>query len=157
MALGKSKADNDESAARSLYEELLGCWNRRDAEGYAALLAEDGNLVGFDGSMMDGPSGGRSSLAGTFAHRPTAEYVWKVREVRFLDPQVAVLRSVAGMVPPGQSDLNTEANAVQTLVAEKGGDRWDTAMFQDTPAAFYGRPGLSEALTEELRQLLRTP
>jgi len=29
----------------------------------------------------------------------------------------AVLRAVVGMVPPGQSDLNPQLNALQTLVA----------------------------------------
>jgi hypothetical protein len=59
------------------------------------------------------------------------------------------------MVPPEQADLNPAANAVQTLVVVRRDDRWRIALFQNTPAQFHGRPHLSEALTEELRQLLR--
>jgi hypothetical protein len=76
--------------------------------------------------------------------------------VRLLSPDVAILRAVAGMVPPGESDINPEVNAVQTLVAVKQQNNWIIALFQNTPAAFHGRPELSERLTEELRQALRT-
>jgi hypothetical protein len=40
------------------------------------------------------------------------------------------------------------------LVAVRGDDRWRIAVYQNTPAAFRGRPDLSQALTEELRRLL---
>ena len=33
-------------------------------------------------------------------------------------------------------------------------DGWRIALYQNTPAQFHGRPELSRALTEELRQLL---
>jgi hypothetical protein len=36
-----------------------------------------------------------------------------------LSPDVVLLRAVVGMIPPGQSDLNPDANAVQTLVAAR--------------------------------------
>ncbi len=53
-------------------------------------------------------------------------------------------------------DIRPELNAVQTLVAVKhGNDRWKIAIYQNTPAAFHGRPELGEQLTEELRQVLQ--
>jgi uncharacterized protein (TIGR02246 family) len=84
----------------------------------------------------------------------TATYVSKIRRVRFLAPEVAILRAVVGMVPPGKQDINPNTNAIQTLVATKQKDQWHIALFQKTPAQFHGRPELVEALTEELRQLL---
>ena len=78
----------------------------------------------------------------------------KIREVRFLTLEVAVLRAVAGMVSHGQSDLNPAVNTVQTLVAAKRDGQWRIALFQNTPAQFHGRPELAQQLTEELRQLL---
>ncbi|MEW6605443.1 MAG: SgcJ/EcaC family oxidoreductase, partial [Thermoproteota archaeon] len=83
---------------------MLECWNRRDAAAMASLFADDGNIIGFDGSQVDGQDGIRSHLSRIFSDHPTAAYVGKVREVRFLAPEVAILRAVAGMVPPGQSD-----------------------------------------------------
>lgn len=145
----------DEIEVRALYRQMLDSWNKRSADGFAALFTHDGNVVGFDGSMMDGPAEIESVLGQIFANHPTAAYVAKVRSVRFLAPDVAVLRAVAGMVPPGQPDLNPAVNAVQTVVAAKDDDRWRIVLLQNTPAAFHGRPEASEKLTEELRQLLR--
>ncbi len=152
---GIGRGPADESEAISLYRQLLECWNQRNAHGLAALFAEDGNVVGFDGTLMNGRSEIESTLDQIFADHPTAAYVWKVRSVRFLAPAVAVLRGVAGMVPPEQSDLNPAVNTIQTLVAVKHDDLWRIAVFQNTPAAFHGRPELSQELTEELRQALR--
>jgi uncharacterized protein (TIGR02246 family) len=77
-----------------------------------------------------------------------------VREVRFLTPDVAVLRAVAGLVPAGTRDLNPDLNAVQSLVAARHGGQWRVELYQNTPAAFHGRPEESAALTAELRALL---
>ncbi len=77
-----------------------------------------------------------------------------VREVRHLAEGVALLRAVAGLVPPGGSDLNPDANAVQALVAVRTADGWRVAHFQNTPAAFHGRPEEADALTAELRDVL---
>jgi len=146
----------DEKEVSLLYQELLKRWNKRRASEMTDLFTEDGNLVGFDGSQINGRSEARSVLSQIFANHQTAAYLGIVKEVRLLSPDVAILRAVAGMVPPGESDINPEVNAVQTLVAVKQQNNWIIALFQNTPAAFHGRPELSERLTEELRQALRT-
>ena len=109
----------DEKEVGLLYQELLKRRNKRRASEMADLFAEDGNLVGFDGSQINGRSESRSVLSQIFADHQPAAYVGIVKEVRVLSPDVAILRAVAGMVPPGQSDINPEVNAVQTLVAVK--------------------------------------
>ncbi len=147
---------DDESAVRSLYKQMLNSWNRQDAAGFAALCEPDGRLVGFDGSQHDGRVQIESNLGQILSGHPTAAYVAKVREVTFLAPHVAVLRAVAAMVPPGQSDINPALNAVQTLVATRHRGQWHTFLFQNTPATFHGRPELSKQLTEELREVLRS-
>lgn len=138
----------------SLYQALLDCWNDRSAERYADLFTEGGNAVGFDGSQMNGRHEIAAELRRIFADHQTTRYLGKVREVRLIAPEVAVLRAVVGMVPPGQSDINPAANAVQTLVAAGQAGKWRIELFQNTPAAFHGRPQLAEKLTEELRELL---
>ena len=57
------------------------------------------------------------------------------------------------MIPPGKSDLNPATNAIQSLIAQKQGDGWRIALFQNTPAQFHGRLEAVEALTEELQAL----
>jgi uncharacterized protein (TIGR02246 family) len=150
----QTSQSSDETEVRASYSQLLEGWNRRNADDYATLFAEDGNLVGFDGSSIDGRAEIASHIRQIFADHPTAIYIWKIREVRFLAPGVALLRAVAGMMSPGQSDLNPAVNTIQTLVAVKRAGKWRIAIFQNTPAQFHGRPELAQALTEELRQLL---
>jgi uncharacterized protein (TIGR02246 family) len=147
---------NDDSEIEALYHGLLDSWNRRDAEGYAALFDEDAHLVGFDGSMIDGRGEIAPTLAKIFADHPTQEYVSRIRAIRFLSPDVAMLGAVAGMVPRGQSDIDPRLNAVQTMVALKRQGEWRIVLFQNTPAAFHGRPQLVEQLTEELREAIRS-
>lgn len=144
-----------EQSVRSLYQELLATWNRRSAAEMAALFVEDGHLVGFDGSQVDGAAEIEGHLAPIFAHHPTPAFIGLVRGVEFLAPGVATLRAVAGMVPAGQDDLLPALNAVQSLVAVQREGQWRIALFQNTPAAFHGRPEAVEALTEELRQARR--
>jgi uncharacterized protein (TIGR02246 family) len=137
-----------------LYQWLLSAWNARDAKAYAALVHEKGTVIGFDGSQMNGSKEVESSLRRIFSHHPTAAYVAKIRDVRLLGAEVSLLVAVAGMVPPGQSDLDPSKNAIQCLTAQRDAGRWQIASFQNTPAAFHGRPEVGQQLTDELRQVL---
>ena len=145
----------DEQAVRALYHDLLAAWNVRDPDAFAALFAEDGTSIGFDGSTMEGQEEIRAHLRQIFADHQTATYVAKVRGVRLLGADVALLRAVAGMVPPGRSEIQPAVNAIQTLVAHRRGETWRIAQLQNTPAQFHGRPDLAQHLTEELQELIR--
>ena len=145
----------DETAVRELYHRILEAWNRRSADDFAAPFAEDGDVVGFDGSQSTGRAAIAAELARIFADHDTGTYVGKVRNVRSLGPEAAVLRAVAGMVPAGRSELEPKLNAVQTLVAERRDDEWRAVLYQNAPAQLHGRSELVESLTEELRQELR--
>jgi uncharacterized protein (TIGR02246 family) len=139
--------------AIQLYEAILDAWNRCDAAAFAGLFVPDGNTVGFDGSQMNGQDEIRDSLEAIFRdHRP-AQYVGKIREVRSISPDVTLVRAVAGMVPPGGSDLNDDLS-IQSLVALRAGDRWRAALWHNTPAAYHGRPDDRAALADELRSLI---
>jgi uncharacterized protein (TIGR02246 family) len=96
----------------------------------------------------------RTTLGQIFADHQTPPYLAKVRSVRLLSPEVAVLRAVVGMVLPGETDIAPQLNATQTLVAVSQGAAWRAMLLQTTPAQFHGRPDLADALTQELRQLL---
>jgi uncharacterized protein (TIGR02246 family) len=143
--------------AARLYDELLGAWNERDAARFAKLFADDGHVVGFDGSEMHGPEEIETELRQVFEDHETAAYVAKVRSEHEVGADVAVLHAVAGMVPAGRSELNPEVNAVQTLVAAREHAGWRVVLFQNTPAQYHGRPELAQALTDELRRLVSTP
>jgi len=146
---------SDETEVRVLYQRILDGWNQRDADAFAAPFAEDGEVIGFDGSQMTGRAEITSTLRRIFADHVTAPYVSKVKSVRPLSPEAAILRAIVGMVPPGQTDLNPAVNAHQTLVAAKHDGTWRVELFQSTPAQFHGRPDLVHHMTEELRRMLR--
>lgn len=143
-----------EVLVRELYHQLLEAWNRRDAQGFAALYENNGNQIGFDGSQINGRENIETHLSQIFANHKTATYISKVQEVRFLSAETAILRAIVGMIPHGQLDLNPAVNAIQTLVAIRREDEWKVALFQNTPAAFHGRPEAVAQMTEELRQLM---
>lgn len=139
---------------RMLYANLLDCWNRRNGREFAALFAADGRAIGYDGSAHGGRAEIEADLTRIFAEHATPAYVGLVRGVRLLSRDVAVVDAVAGMVPDGERDLDPALNAVQTLTAVKSGGTWRIAVFQNTPAAYHGRPQLAERLTEDLREVL---
>ena len=146
---------SDEIEVRTLYRQVIDGWNQRSADTFAAPFALNGEVIGFDGSQMTGRTEIAATLGQIFADHVTAPYVSKVRSVRLLSPEVAILRAIVGMVPPGQSDLNPAVNAHQTLVAVKSDGTWRIELFQTTPAQFHGRPDLVQQMTEELRQVLK--
>jgi uncharacterized protein (TIGR02246 family) len=145
---------DDSKAIETLYRQLLTAWNNRDARGMADLFAPEGEMIGFDGSLAIGPEEIYSHLAPIFADHPTARFVSKVKSVRFLGPEAAILRAAAGMVPRGQSDINPAVNTHHTLAAGKNADVWRIELFQNTPAQFHGRPELVRQMTDELRALV---
>jgi len=139
---------------QNLHAQLLNYWNRRDASGMASLFCENGNTIGFDGSQLDGKTAIKEGLEKVFTSHLTASYVWKVDEIRFLHPAVALLRARVGMVSPGKKEINPATNAIQSLVAVAEDQTWKIAVFQNTPAQFHGRPELVETMTRELSAVI---
>jgi uncharacterized protein (TIGR02246 family) len=153
--LSSSSAAADEAAIRALYQQLIDGWNASSGNAFAAPFEEDGDLVGFDGTHLKG----RQEI-GPFQQYlfdmflKGSRLVGKVRSVRFLTPDVAVMHAVGGTLMAGQTDLESERNSVMTLVAVKRGGKWALAAFQNTRAAYIARPEESQKLTEELQALL---
>jgi uncharacterized protein (TIGR02246 family) len=147
-----------DAAARSegliLYRQLLDAWNARNAAAFAEVFSEDASVVGFDGSPMNGRAEIASALEGIFRSHQTARYMAIVRDIRQIGPDVLLVRSVVGMVPPGKAELNPTVNAIQSVVAAGRGADMRVALLHNTPAAFHGRPELAEQLTRELTDAL---
>jgi len=137
-----------------IYQKLIDAWNNRDAEKMAEQFAEQGVQIGFDGSKVIGKEEILSHLKPIFENHPTAPFVTKVKDIRPLGTDAAILHAIAGMIPPGKTDIEPAVNAHQTLVAVKKDNDWQIELFQNTPAQFHGRPELVEQMTEELRELI---
>jgi uncharacterized protein (TIGR02246 family) len=136
-------------AVRDLYAELIRAWNAQDAHAFAELFTEHGTSIGFDGSQATGAEIAEH-VGAVFEDHRTAAYVAKVKDVRAAGADTAVLRALVGMVPPGESELNPETNAIQSLVAERQGETWRIVLFQNTPAQYHGRPEMGEEHTAEV-------
>ena len=132
--------DPDEASVRALYEQLMAGWNQGSAEAFAAPFCDDGDLVGFDGTHLRG----RAQIVAF--HAPLFDkwlkgtrLVGKVRSVRFLGPDVALMHAVGGTLMRGQSQAARDRDSVQTLVAVRRDGRWGLAAFQNTRLRPMGR------------------
>jgi uncharacterized protein (TIGR02246 family) len=150
-----ASGENAERAVRDLYARLIEAWNKRNARDYALVFAEDANLVGYDGSEIQGQAKIGAHISEIFSHHQTASYVTIVREVRRITDDVWLLRSEVGMIPPGKEELNPDRNAVQVMTAVKTGSEWRVTLFQNTPAAWDGRKDDAEKLNVELREVIK--
>lgn len=140
---------------QALYDELISGWNQKNADKMASVLDADAVFYGYDGSFMKGPMDVREQIGQIFKDYPTGEYVTITKEIAFISEDAAMLRAIAGMLPRGHEDINPNVNAWQTMVARKSGEKWRVILFQNTPAAFHGRPELVMQMANELRVRLK--
>lgn len=140
----------------AVYHAVLEQWNKRNAAGMAAFFTKQGTYIGFDGSQLNGQKEIYDVMDEIFGNFPTAAYVSIIKEVRMLSADAAIVLAVVGMVAQGHTDITPSVNALQsvTLMMEEG--KWRIALLQNTPAAFHGRPELSEQLTADLRAALQS-
>ena len=150
-----SPSSGDEAAVAALYRQIIDGWNQHSAAAFAGAFAPDGEAIGFDGSRMTGRDEIAATLGQIFADHVTAPYVPKVKSIRLVSPDAAILSAIVGMVPPGAADLNPALNALQTVVAGRRDGSWRVELMQTTPAQLHGRPEEVERMTEELRQAHR--
>ena len=148
-------AHPQDTQIRALYADFVDGWNRRSGAAVAAGFADDGDIIGFDGSHHRGRLSIAADLRQVFATHETPAYVAVVRSVRPVAEGVAMLIAHAGMIPPGGNDLDPRFHAVHTMVAiDEGRGRWRISLFQTTPASWRQDPEARQALTDELRGLL---
>lgn len=143
------------SEIQKIYHDLLASWTKRDAKAFAALFHKNGSLVGFDGSQVNGKDEILEHLTEIFGNHKTPAMIGKLLELKKLSHDSFVLRAVAGLIPDGQKDINPALNSIQSLVAAKEDGKWVIHLFQNTPAAFHGRPDLVESLSQDLRKLIK--
>ena len=129
----------DEAAVRGLYQQLMDGWNQGSGAAFAAVFAEDGDLVAFDGTHFKG----RREIA-PFHQRlfdkwlKGSRLVGQVKDVRLLGPDVAVMHAVGGTVMRGKSEPSPERDSIQTLVATRKACQWRLAAFQNTRVRSIG-------------------
>jgi uncharacterized protein (TIGR02246 family) len=145
-----------EKSIRALYLSWVEAWNARNAESMRSIISSEINMIGFDGSQMNGRDDVITQITDIFKSFPTGEFTVVIEQVRFIDENNAVLRALAGIIPRGYKDINPSVNALQTMTAHQVNGQWLIEIFQNTPAAFHGRPELQQEVTRKLREGLNS-
>jgi uncharacterized protein (TIGR02246 family) len=135
-----SHSSADGAAIRDLYRDLMDGWNRGSGADFAAVFAEDGDLVAFDGTHCEGRVETAPFQQEIFDRwMKGTRLEGRVKRVRFLSPDVAVMHAVGSTVMRGKSEPSPERDSIQTLVATRDGSEWRLAAFQNTRIRPMGR------------------
>jgi uncharacterized protein (TIGR02246 family) len=102
---------------------VYGWLDQGSGAAFAAVFAEDGDLVAFDGTHFKG----REEIAPFHQQLfdkwlKGSRLVGQVKDVRFLSPDVALMHAVGGTVMRGKSEPSPERDSIQTLVATRQED-----------------------------------
>ena len=118
---------------RSLPMQVSDAWNKGDGQGVADTFTENGVLVSSDGTYCDGRAEIDRYLDRLFAtHLRGSRFVAKVISVRFLGPDVALMRLEGDFWMAGATEPAAERRAVHSLVAVRDAGRWRVTLFQAT-------------------------
>ena len=79
-------AHPQDAQIRALYHQFLDGWNRRSGASVAAGFADDGDIIGFDGSHHRGRLSIAADLRAVFGSHQTPAYVGIIRSVRPMAP-----------------------------------------------------------------------
>jgi uncharacterized protein (TIGR02246 family) len=109
-------------------------WNEHDAKAYAALFAEDGDVVNVVGWWWKGRKEIQNKLTDAFAFvfRDSTLTITQV-DTRFLMPEVAVAHTrwtMSGAKTP--PTIPEPREGIETIVLQKVSGKWMIAAFQNT-------------------------
>jgi len=134
-------AAQDEAAIRALLEKCVEGWNRGSGEGFAAQFAEDSDYVVVNGMHIKGRQQNAASHQQIFDTFYKGTRLWaRIKSVRFLRPDVAVVHSVSKILKPGESVASAEPEAIQTWTVSKRSNEWLVDAFHNTPIQRQGAP-----------------
>ncbi|GLZ77657.1 hypothetical protein Afil01_24640 [Actinorhabdospora filicis] len=123
----------DSAAVTALFDRLNAAWGAGDAEAYADAFTEDADYVTFVGTHLHG----RKQIVDAHAalwekFQKNTHLYGKIRRMRFLTPDVAVIVTEGAVLKPGQDAPKRSQLKVQTLTAVRNGGQWRFAAFQNT-------------------------
>jgi uncharacterized protein (TIGR02246 family) len=129
----------DHTTDESLIRDLVGerqqqAWNQHNAHAYAALFAEDGDVVNVVAWWWKGRAEIESNLTRMFANIfRESTLTFRQVDVRFLTPEIAVAHArwtmTGAHMPPG---LPEPREGLQTLTVQKRNGKWLIAAFHNT-------------------------
>ena len=144
----------DEAAVRDLHRRLMDGWNRGSGDAFAAVFAEDGDQVAFDGTHLEGRAEIASSHQELFDRwMKGTRLVGRIEDIRFPSPDVAIAHAVGSTVMRGKMEPSRERDSIQTLVAVKRDGEWQLAALDNVRVRPMSR-GFAAFLVWTLTDLL---
>ena len=121
-----------EQAIRKVIADAAEAWNRRDAPALGLLFAADADLVPVGGTLLKGRAEIEAHHAILLAASDKeTRLAWKASGIRFLRPDVAIVR-VAAEVTSG--DAREKRTSYATLALTKQAGQWMIASMENTSA-----------------------
>jgi uncharacterized protein (TIGR02246 family) len=132
MANTNARAE-DEAQVRALADELEQGWNAGDGARFAAAFTEDGDLVGFDGTLLRGRTAIEAFQQQLFDRwMKGTRLTGRVTDVRFVGPDTVIMHVVGGTIMRGKDRPARARDSIQTMTAVRTGQGWRLAAFQNT-------------------------
>jgi uncharacterized protein (TIGR02246 family) len=123
-----------EKEALSVPLRLVAAWARNDAAGVADVFTEDGVLILPGDVYKKGRQEIRTFLAAAFAGPfKDSGVTGKPVDVRFVDDNVALLRTHGGILAPGQTEIAPELAVRSCWITVKKNGQWQLAAYQNSP------------------------
>jgi uncharacterized protein (TIGR02246 family) len=122
----------DEAAIHAIPLQMMDGWHAGSGEAFAAPFSETADFVEFEGTHLTG----RQAIAAfhqqfidTLVER--FQILIEVQSVRFLDPQLAVMHTVARTTPAGQTEPSPSRDSMELFVVRKQAGDWRVEAFQN--------------------------
>jgi len=123
-----------EKEALSVPLRLVGAWAKNDAQGVANVFTEDGILILPGDVYKKGREEIRAFLDAAYAGPFKGSGVTgNPVDVRFVNDNVALLRTHGGIVAEGETEIAPELAVRSTWICVKNNGEWQLAGYQNSP------------------------
>lgn len=124
----------DETAILRVLGGVYDAWDAHDADAFVADYTEDASAI-LPGSYRASREEIRQSMqAGFSSYLKGSTTTNKVRDIRFLNDDAAVVVSETNVVFPGETEGAAERASIATWVLTRRDGRWLLAAYQNSPA-----------------------
>ncbi|MER5757155.1 SgcJ/EcaC family oxidoreductase [Streptomyces sp. NPDC002088] len=124
----------DETAIRNVLQRVYEAWNANDADAFVAEYTEDASAI-LPGSYRKSREEIRESMkAGFSTYLKGSTTTDKVRDIRFLSDDAAVVISETGILFPGETEVPEDRVVIASWVLTRQGGKWLLAAYQNSPA-----------------------
>jgi uncharacterized protein (TIGR02246 family) len=115
----------DEAAIRAIPQRMADAWNTGDGVAFAAPFAEDADFIAFEGTHLKGREEITSFHVHAFDKLVKGSHLeCKVKFVRFLNPELALMHSHADITLPGQTKPSPSRDSMELFVVAKRDGSW---------------------------------